>query len=145
MADPDRPLFDDVKHEVARLAAGFEAMVALRFKLARLEFDAAVGSIKRLGLVWAVAATMGLTALPVLVVGIALLLPLSDAMRAGFLLLVGLVLIVGAILAGWSAWRRFRREFVGLEESLEELREDLVWVREWAGRSDEEEGTPASD
>ncbi|MFH1923799.1 MAG: phage holin family protein, partial [Planctomycetota bacterium] len=80
-----------------------------------------------------------LTGLPVLVVWAALLLP--EAMRAGCLLLVGLVLVVGAILAGWLAWRRFRREFVGLEETLEELREDLVWLREWAGKSEDEEGT----
>ena len=143
MTDPDRPLFDDAKQQLARLAASLEQMVALRWQLARLELDAALGSVKRLGVVLAIAAVMALTGLPVLVVWAAVLLP--ETMRAGCLLLVGLVLLVGGILVGWRAWRRFRREFVGLEETLEELREDLVWLREWTGQSDDEEGTAARD
>ena len=37
-----------------------------------------------------------------------------------------------ALAAGYCAWRRFRRRFIGLRETLEELREDLVWLQEKA-------------
>ena len=137
MADPDRPLFADAKHQIARLASEFRRMAGLRWQLARLEFEAAVRLGKRLAIVWAIGAMMVSTALPLLLVSAAYLVP--EAVRAYFLLILGLALLLGAILAGWWAWRRFRRQFVGLEETLEELREDLVWLQEWSGRSEEEE------
>ena len=48
-------------------------------------------------------------------------------------------LLVAAALVAWLAWRRFRRRFVGLEETLEELREDLVWLQEWGGQNEHEQ------
>jgi hypothetical protein len=39
--------------------------------------------------------------------------------------------LIVAILLAWSARRRYRREFTGLRETLEELREDMEWLREW--------------
>jgi hypothetical protein len=37
----------------------------------------------------------------------------------------------------FARWR-FRRRFVGLQETLEELREDLLWLRETGGLKQEE-------
>jgi len=46
------------------------------------------------------------------------------------------VLLVAGLVVGWAAWRRFRRQRVMLRETLEELREDLVWLEEWLGHTD---------
>jgi hypothetical protein len=41
-------------------------------------------------------------------------------------------MLAGGLLAAWWGWRRFRGEFHCLRESIDECREDLVWLREWA-------------
>ncbi|MCH8923749.1 MAG: phage holin family protein [Planctomycetes bacterium] len=103
------------------------AMLAARWALGRLEIDVAVGQLKRLAIVLTSAAVLILTALPVLIVALARSLPHSTAILwfAG-----GALLLLGAI-AGLIAWRRFRREFSPLEDSLAELHEDVTWLREW--------------
>jgi uncharacterized membrane protein YqjE len=135
MAEVDRPLFADAKDQIGRLTAELRQMVDLRWQLARLEFEASVRSVKRLATVLAIAALLALIAVPLVVVGTVLSLP--EPMRAPVSLIAGLVLLAAAVLAGlWARWR-FRRQFVGLEETLEELREDLVWLAEWMGRGEE--------
>jgi len=139
MADPDRPLFADAQAELARLAADLRRMAGLRWQLARLELDASARRIARLAILLAAASVMVFTSLPILVVAGACLLP--EAVRPYFLWAIGGALLCGGVLglvAGWRAWRRFRKERFGLEETLEELREDLVWIEEWIGRGDEE-------
>ena len=139
MADPDRPLFADAQAELARLAADLRRMAGLRWQLARLELDASASRLRWLAILLAAASVMVFTSLPILVVAAACLLP--EAVRPYFLWAIGGVLLCGGVLglvAGWRAWRRFRKERFGLEETLEELREDLVWLEEWIGRADEE-------
>lgn len=139
MADPDRPLFADAQAELARLAGEVRRMAGLRWQLARLELDASARRLRRLAILVTAAFVMILTSLPILVVAVACLLP--EAFRPYFLWAVGGALLCGGgvgLAAGWRAWRRFRRERFGLEETLEELREDLVWLEEWIGRDDEE-------
>ena len=141
MADRDRPLLADAKEEIARLGADLQEMARLRWQLVRLEWQAGIGSVKRLAIALAVAVTMASTALPILAVWAAELLGQRTGLtRSGWLLIFGLGLLSGAALTGWLAWRGFRRRFVGLEETLEELREDAVWFREWAGRGEEGRG-----
>jgi hypothetical protein len=41
-------------------------------------------------------------------------------------------------LGGSLAWRRFRRNFIGLRETLEELREDVLWLKEKSGEQETE-------
>ncbi len=134
MAEPDRPLLAALKDELARGGADLGRMVALRWQLARLEWDDATAAIKRLGVPLAAAGVMALAVLPVLVICLADWLngawPLAGVRWA---LVLGLLLAVVAGVVGWLAWRRFRREFVGLEETMEELREDVVWLKEWTG------------
>jgi len=139
MADPDRPLLADAKREIARLTADLGEMAGLRWQLAMLEVRAAAGSLKRLAVPMVVAGVMGLTAVPVVVVYAAGFLgERSDISEAAWLLILGLGLLTLAVLVGWLGWRRFRRDFTGMEQTLEELREDIVWLQEWAGRSEEE-------
>ena len=137
MAKADPPLFVDAKEQIGRLTAELRQMVDLRWQLARLELEAAVRSVKRLATVLAIVAVLALIAVPLVVVGTVLSLP--EPMRAPVSLVAGFGLLGAAILAGlWARWR-FRRQFVGLEETLEELREDLVWLKEWMGQGEEEE------
>jgi hypothetical protein len=43
------------------------------------------------------------------------------------------VLAVGLAVDGYV---RFRRRFVGWQDSLSELREDAIWLREWLGNTE---------
>ena len=116
----------------------------LRWELARLEVRAAAGPVKWLLITLPVVAVMALSAVPILAVGVADLLGgIGDAgwlglSRTRWLLIFGCGLLIGGTVGGYLAWRRFRRRFVGLEQTLEELREDAVWLRAWAGRGEDE-------
>jgi len=146
MADPDRPLFADVRAEAGRLGAELRRMAGLRWRLARLELDAALRSVKWLAIALAVAAIMLTTALPLLAVWAAeLLAEATGVSQSCWLLALGLFLLIGAATSGWLAWIRFRRRFVGLEETMEELREDLVWLQEWTARREPEDRREATD
>ena len=132
MADRDTPLLDEAKREIASLADDLKQMAELRSQLAMLELRTAAGQVKRLAIVAVAAAVAALTALPILAVYAAELLDQRLGIpRSGWLLIFGVGLLAVAMLSGWLAARRFRREFVGMEETLEELREDLVWLGEW--------------
>lgn len=133
MKSADREsLFAGLSAETAGLTAELRALMDARWRLLRLELVSARDQLRTLAIVLVVASCAGLTSLPVFIVAA------GDALdgtlglpRWAWLLASGLVLLAGAILVAWSAWRRFRREFAGLTESVEELREDLVWLREW--------------
>ena len=146
MADHDRPLLEDVKNTVGRLAVDLREMADLRWQLARLELAAAASSVKRLIVVLVVAAVMALSVLPILAVCAAELLDgWMGISKAGWLLTLGLGLLGTATLLGGLARLRFRRRFVGLEQTVEELREDLVWMAEWTGRATaESDGSDAA-
>jgi hypothetical protein len=135
MADPDRPLLADLKEEVSRIGGDLSRMLQLRWQLAQLEFRSAVRCAGQLAVALAAAAIMALVGLSVLTMRVAGFLdarfPLAGV---GWPAAIGLGLLAGTVLLGWMAWRRFRRRFAGLEESVDELREDLVWIREWLGR-----------
>jgi len=113
------------------------ALVIARRQLAELEARIAVRQIRRLAVVLAVAAVIVVAALPLL--SVALALYLAELLRVDFGVLLSLGgtagLVLGLLLA-FVTWRRFRREFVGLEDSLAELREDAAWIREWIERPD---------
>ena len=137
MSEPARSPIGDLKDEIGSLADDLKELASLRWQLARLEGREAAGLVKRLAIVLAVAAVAGLTALPVLCVAAAEWLEgVTDVSSTGWLLIFGLALLLVGIVGGTLAWRRFRRRFVGMQESLEELREDLVWLKEWAVRGD---------
>lgn len=138
MAERRRSLLADLEQEIGSLAGELKEMATLRWELARLELRAAVASIRRLAIAWLVFGLMALTSLPILAVAAAAWLGDLEAVSegisfTGWLLFFGVGLLVVGLAGGFLAWSRFRRRFVLLEQTLEELREDLVWLREWAG------------
>ena len=113
------------------MAGELREMAAARWELARLELETNLLAAKHLAISWSLAAIMALTALPLLLASLAETLDgCCDITRRDWLWLFGAALLVLAAGAGYLAWRSFRRRFVGLEETLDELREDLVWLRE---------------
>jgi protein-S-isoprenylcysteine O-methyltransferase Ste14 len=136
MTRPTRPLLTEFRDEVDSLEADLRQMVVLRWQLASLEVQTAVRQIKRLSLVLLIFAVMVLSAAPILAVAAAASLAGGQDGAISFvqwLLIFGLGLLIGGAAGGYLAWRRFRRSFVGIEQTLEELREDGVWLREWVG------------
>ena len=131
MSSPDRPLLADLKAEIGGLKADVSEMLRLRWELARLEIQADLGHLKRLVFIWGLAAVMALTSLPLLATCVAEALDgrLGIA-RRGWLLIFGLALFCTAVICVYFCRIWFRRRFVGLQQTLEELREDLVWVKE---------------
>ncbi len=132
MTERERSPLADLKGEIASLGADAKEMAALRLELARLEVRTAAAQAKRLAIGLAVAAVMLLGALPILAVAAAEQLDgrLGIA-TAGWLAIFGLVLLIGGAACGYRAWRCFRRGFAGIEQTLEELREDAVWLKQW--------------
>lgn len=139
--EPERPLLADVHGQLRGLAAELRELIALRWQLARLEIQSDLASAKRFSTVGAAAVVLGLTGLALLASCAAELLDgwLSIS-RAGWLAILGAVLLAAAASLGLAAWRRFRREFCGMEETVEELREDLLWFQEWTHTDEEIEG-----
>jgi uncharacterized membrane protein YqjE len=134
---PELPILNELRAELAHLSGDLGEMLGLRRRLAAIELRAALGQIKQLAVALAVALVLGMTALPLLAVSVAWLLDGRFGLSwITWLMIVALVLLSASALVGWLAWRSFRRRFVGLEESLEELREDLVWLGELSKRTD---------
>jgi uncharacterized membrane protein YqjE len=133
MPKPEQPLLAGVKEQIGGLGGELREMAALRWRLARLELQSDLHAGRRFAVAAVLSAVMVLASLPVLVGAAADALDQSWGIsRAGWCLILGLVLLVGGIALGWLAWRRFRR-LAPLEQTREELREDLVWLREWFG------------
>ncbi len=122
---PDRPLLADVSEQFAALGEELRETFAARWELARLEIEVDLRSLARLAVFWSIGAVAALTALPLAVAALAEALSGSLGIaRAGWLLILAAALLILALGCGYCAWRRFRRKFVGLRETIEELRED---------------------
>jgi hypothetical protein len=103
----------------------------LRIDLAQLEAKAAATDLRRLSIGLAVAGVLGTVGLSTAAVGVATLLDgVAGMSAAGWLATFSLVIICAGAVVGSLAWTRFRRDFVGLEDTLEELREDSRWLGE---------------
>jgi hypothetical protein len=131
MSKADRPLLADVQESVRALAGDARQMLLLRWELARLELETDLLAVRRLAIRAAVAGVLALTALPLAAVALADWLDGWLLPRAGWLVVLAVLLLGVAGLMGLLAQRRFRRDFTALAETREELREDLVWLREW--------------
>lgn len=134
---PERPLLADLQGDAALLASDLREMFRLRWQLARLELEADAAALKRLVIRASLATVMGLTALPLVGVWAAEMLARWSAIpRTTWLAGFAAVLVLLSLAVGWLAWRRFRREWLALAETLAELREDLVWLDEWTSRTE---------
>lgn len=130
MVEVDRPLLAQLREELSGVAGEASHLAALRWRLAEIELRQSAATVRRFS-VWAlVAAAFLLTSLPMFAVALsAWLLP-----GLGWAWTIGLALAIAGLATAALAWRRFRRDFHGLEQSIEELREDLQWVKEWSAR-----------
>jgi hypothetical protein len=127
----ERPLLADIRAEVGALGAELREMGAARWELARLEIESDLRSARRLAIAWLAAVVMSLATLPLAASALAEVLGgWLGIPRIGWLLVFAGILLIVAAALGSLAWRRFRRNFIGLRETLEELREDGVWMRE---------------
>lgn len=130
-AQPTKTL-DSLRGELREFGDELAELAGARWQLLRLELDDARRVSLRLAIslsVFAMLASAGCTLL---------LAALGDRLdgvwgiaRWGWFGLASLTLLILSGLGLAMALRRFRREFVGLRDSLEELHEDAVWVREW--------------
>lgn len=136
MDDDREPLFAGIKDETSRLRSDFAELLRVRWRLGRLEVQTAAHSAKRLAVGAIVALLLVLVSLPVLVVALAKALDgVLHVAFAGWLAIFGFGMLCFAAGLAWFRYRRFRAEFVGLEQSIEELREDVLWLEErLAGR-----------
>ncbi len=124
-------LWSGVQDQTRRLADEMRGLAAARWRLLQLELTAARDQIARLVIIFASAGIAALVALPILLVALADALDGTLGLtQSGWLVAEGATLLLGATISTHLAWRRFRRECTGLTESLEELREDLVWLSE---------------
>lgn len=124
-------LLAGIQDESARLKADIAAFFSARWRLARLEMQTAAYSVRRLIVALAVAAGLIATSLPVLIVAWAKAWEgWLNISFAGWAALFGFGMIAFAAALAWFSYRRFRGDFVGLEQSLEELREDIAWLEE---------------
>ncbi len=137
MSDRNRPVLSGLREELDSLAGDLAESVKLRLELAQLELAEDYRSGKRLVILLLIALVMVLTSLPLLAVSLAEVLDgVAQLSRAGWLVVFALGLILVAISGSAAAWRRFRRGMVGLQETIEELREDLHWLREWTSAAE---------
>jgi hypothetical protein len=124
-------LLAGIQEAVRALGNDARQMLRLRWELAKLELQSDARAIKRLVCVVLAAGVMILTALPLLLIFAAEMLDGRLGIgRAAWLLIFALALIFGGLAACGLAWRRFRRRFTGMQQSLEEVQEDLIWLGE---------------
>jgi hypothetical protein len=136
MSDADRPLLGELQEELSGMAGEVGRLASLRWRLAELELRESAQVARRFAVWSIVAAVLLLTSLPVFVVALAAWLDEAAALPwLSWTWILGLVFTIGGSAVLWFSWHRFRRDFRGLEQSIEELREDLVWVQEWTGKT----------
>ena len=143
-----QPLLERIGKELRALRGELGESLALRWQLAVLEIKNDLRLGRQFTIASAVALVMGVTALPLLLAALAHALDGRLGLSTGgWLLLFGAVLAVAAPTVGWLAWRRFRRRMVGLRQTLDELHEDAVWMREWLQRDESAaaSNSPASE
>lgn len=123
---------DAAGREPAGLPGELRAAFGLRWELARIELLESRAAVRRLAYTAVPCAALAAAVIPLAAVAAAeRLAGIARLGKVGWLLVFAAVM--GSIGAGvgWLAWRRFRREFSALEQTREELREDLAWLREW--------------
>ena len=134
MSQSERSPLGDIQDQIGGMTADLREMASARWELARLELRRSVRQIQRLAISLAAAVVMVLTALPLLVRWLARAMDgWLGIHQFGWCNILAVGLLVGGAVIGVVAWWAFRRCFVGFAETIEECREDLVWLREWFG------------
>ncbi len=135
MIEPSENVSSDWGATARQTAGELARMMQLRRDLADLEIRHDRALVKRFLIVGGTAAVLVLCGLPLLLTSAALrLAQVTDLKAAVWLSFFGAVLVLPGIVALVLSVRRLRAEFCGLRSTLAELREDLVWIREWASQ-----------
>ena len=114
---------------IAHLREAIDARIAL----AKIEVQHDIACSKRLGIfagVGAVVVIIGLTLLTLVFADYLAALTQTDPIW--WHLTFGIAMTLAGAAAIYLGWRTFRREFSGLSETLDELREDQRWLMEAA-------------
>ena len=107
-------------------------LVLLRRQLVEQELRSDVLTARRLGVLGGCGLGFSLTGLTVVVVMLLLQLGVSQQWSHYWWAVgVGAVLVLLGLAICGIAWTRFKRDFTGLRDSIAELKEDLLWLREW--------------
>ena len=127
------------KERLRPLASELNRTVELRRRLAALELAHDRQLLRRGVIVGGIGAVMALAGLPMLLQaaarGLATVTLLSIT---SWMVIVGGVLLVPGLLLLAHTIRKTRSGFCGLQGTLSELHEDLVWLREWTQAEDSE-------
>lgn len=114
-----------------RLRADAAAYAQARWQLLRLELLEGRAALVRLAFLLGAAVVLGLVGLALLAAALAgPLAQWTGWEREPLWAIEGAVLLAAGASVAWSGWRRSRRELRLFEQSLEELQEDLRWLRE---------------
>ena len=132
MPRPARDNSNPLRNDLERFRGDVAEMLAARWELAELELAASKHQAMRLAVILGLALLLLTVGLTLAGVALADVLAAGTGMTPGVwrLILSGSLVVVGLLAAAGGYWR-FRRDFTGLAESREELREDLLWLREW--------------
>jgi len=111
-------------------------MATLRWPLAELEIRQDVAAARRFGWRGGMGLVAVISAIPVLTVVLGNHIDVLMANTFPWITLsAGGLLLAGGLLSAWIGWHRFRGEFLGLRESLDECREDFIWLRDLVDES----------
>ncbi len=130
----DERLLSPLKRQLSGFATEVQQMLRARAELLGLELQAARASGTRLAVALIVGSLSALIALPVAAVALAFQIARwfeLDSLSLLWIFTAVLLIVAAGLIFG--GWRRYRREFTGLEDSIAELHEDMVWLREWLG------------
>ena len=139
MSDPQGTGSETRRPNLRQLAREATQSLNLRRELAELELGHDRVLIQRFAIVGGIAVAL-------IVIGISLLLvtaawELSAVTNLSFtawLALFGAACLVPGSWVLWRSIRTLRREFCGLRGTMNELREDLAWLREWIHRENDD-------
>ena len=134
--EQDAPATDHVPDPFGRTWSDLAETLDLRRKLAEAEIKSDLAATKRLVVVGSLGAVLALWGVPLLLTALAFQLSLDTNIGfAAWLGIFGGPLLVVGLATVYLSWRRFRREFLALATTRQELREDLLWLREWLASS----------
>jgi hypothetical protein len=132
MPRPADGLLDDARDAGAQLRADVTAALDVRWRLMRLELGTALVALRRLSTSMAIALWLAASVLPVAaVLGAEALSRATELDRIAALAIVGGAMLLLAGLIAAAGWWRFRRQWRGIEQTLEFLREDAEWLNHW--------------
>ena len=114
-------------------AAQLRELFDSRVALAKLEVQHDIASSRRLGIVAGSGAVVAIVGISLLAITFAeYLAALTQTNPLWWQFAFGSVMLLAGASAIYVGWKAFRRDFSGLSETLEELREDQRWLGEMA-------------